>query len=237
MKKLILVVVAVSLSISCKKTSYTVTIDAKGVKKSKEAYIQTISEMGVPVSIDTAKVKDSKVVFEGKKDYPEFAFVSFKDEASGPIPFIIENGSIEIKIDSKDAKNSTVGGTNNNDLFQKFNDSNKSLMKEVEKFQKENQMAMMQAQQSNDVAKMTEIQNKFKTFQDRMNDGSKKFIADNKNNLITAILLKGLVMSEKVSAKEAMSYFDGFDENLKKSKAAVELKKFLDDKSKEAKKK
>lgn len=150
MKKIILIITAAVILLSCNKDGYEVSGTAKGIENGKKVFIEVPNETGMPVAIDTAVVEDGKFKFDGKlKEGIEFAYVKFEDNAS--LPIILENGNIEIEFVKDSVQNSKIGGTKNNDYFQTFNDDSKSIMKKAIKFQNENQKVYMEAMQKQDL--------------------------------------------------------------------------------------
>ena len=108
------------------------------------------------------------------------AFVRI-ETLNGSIPMIIENGNITIEFNKDTIQKSKIGGTEQNDYFQSYNDESQVIYKKMMKFQELNQEKMTLAQQAQDTASINSLMKEFNKFQDDMNLQSKKFIEKNSN--------------------------------------------------------
>ena len=94
MKQLVVLFSALIL-ISCNK--FKVEGTAKGVKDGTKVYLVTADSTGGPKPKDTVEVKNEAFLFEGKIDNLEYALVGFDGINNGSVPFILENGTIDLK--------------------------------------------------------------------------------------------------------------------------------------------
>jgi peroxiredoxin len=229
MKKIILIITAAVILLSCNKDGYEVSGTAKGIENGKKVFIEVPNETGMPVAIDTAVVEDGKFKFDGKlKEGIEFAYVKFEDNAS--LPIILENGNIEIEFVKDSVQNSKIGGTKNNDYFQTFNDDSKSIMKKAIKFQNENQKVYMEAMQKQDLVALQDLQNKMKVFQDEMNKKSLDFVKKNNDSYLALLLIENFVNSKFISLEEGKTYFDKLSKEVQDTKAGKKMKKAFSEK-------
>lgn len=234
MKKLVLFVTAVIL-VSCN-NKYKVEGTTKDVKNGTKAILLTSNEMGGPQPLDTSIVTDGKFSFEGKAELPEIAFVTFETENGGSLPFILENGTITLDYDNKNIQNSKISGTDNNDLYAKYNLENKDIFEKAKKINEEN-AAILSKAPSNDEekAKGQAVVEQFMKLQEEMNTRSLKFIKANPNTFVSILLTENLYFKGKMTDDEAKKVIDGLDTNLQKTRNAKSISDMI--KMNESKKK
>lgn len=226
MKKITLVFLASIALISCKKEGYEIEGVATGIENGKKVFLEIPSDLGAMTALDTVVVENGKFTIEGKlKEGIELAFIKF--EGNGSIPFVLENGSININFVKDSIQNSIISGTKNNDLFQSFNEGNKKLNKKVMKFQSENNEKYMTAMQSQDTLTIKALQDEMKKFQDEMNNASINFVKKNKDAFISILLLENLLNSKTLEIEEVNKHFNNFDKTLLETKAGKKLEKTI----------
>ena len=226
MKKIAILLITITTLVSCKKDGYEISGSAKGIENGKKVFIETIDDEGQIISLDTTIVTDGIFKFEGKLlNGIELGFLKF--EENGSIPFILENGNIEITFVKDSTQNSKISGSKNNDSFQTFNDLNKSITKKVIKFQTENQEKYMQAMQTQDTATVTSLQAQLKEFQNEMNTSSLNFAKNNKDSFVSVLLFKNLLNIAYIPVEEISEHFNKLDKSVLETKEGQKILKVL----------
>lgn len=226
MKKLTLVFVALGL-VSCNK--YKIEGTVNDVKDGAKVFLVTSNEMGGPVPTDTVEVKGGKFEFEGKAEFPEIAFITTENQNQGNVPLVLENGSIEVNYDTKDPLKSFVNGTDNNDLYAKFNNDNKDIIKKAKKINDDNILVLTKKPETDDDrAKLQVVMNQFNELQKEMDVRSKKFIKENPESFVTVLLVENLFFKGVFTGEECKKIYDTFPDKLKNTKSGKSIKKFLD---------
>jgi len=214
----------VMLSFSCKeetKTAYTITGTTPGIADGTEVLLQELVN-NKPAPIDTVLVKNEKFTFTGVADSTEMHFIAIKD-VRGNLPFILENGNIDIKVDTKMLNKSVLSGTNENNLLNAYTNS---LMENSEANQQLNQ-AYREAQQNQDNEKMTAIRGSFDSVKLAQTDYEYKFIEDNSDALVSVLVMERLVFSQGQDASKLKSLFDKLPQHLQESRSGKNINKFL----------
>jgi len=214
----------VVLSFSCKeetKTAYTITGTTEGVTDGTEVVLQELVN-NKPSPIDTTTVKNEKFVFTGIADSTEMHFIAIKD-VRGNLPFILENGNIDIKVDTQMLNKSVLSGTNENVLLNAYTNS---LMENSEVNQKLNQ-SYREAQQNQDNEKMTAIIGSFDSVRLAQTNYEYKFIEDNKDALVSVLVMERLVFSKDQDAAKLKELFDKLPKHLQDSRSGKNINKFL----------
>ncbi len=234
MKQLVVLFSALIL-ISC--NGFKLEGSAKGVKDGTKVYLVTADSTGGPKPKDTVEVKNETFAFEGEVDNLEYALVGIEGVNNGSIPLILESGNINLKFDIKEPYKSKIGGTENNDLLQAYNNLNISNQDKVMAFIKPYEGFLQQVQikkQKNE--KLTEDEEKQyalivaegKKFQAQNDKTSKDFIKKNEDKFVSVLLIENLFFNYKIDTKEVKAFYDKLSDDLKNTKSAISIKRELD---------
>lgn len=229
MRKIILLA-GLSILASCSKVKdneYLISGTATGIEDGKTAILQIQNEMG-PVSKDTVKVANGKFEFKGKfEEGPEIGFIVLESVNNGMIPFILENGEINIIIDKDTIQKSKVSGTNNNDKFQEYNDGSNVIYKKMVAFQKANQQKFMEAQKANDITTMNSLRQESMVFQKDMDKFSETFVEKNPNAFLSALLLENFIGRQTLEATKIEKLYNALASDIKKTKSGIRVNDFV----------
>lgn len=229
MKKVVFIIVSALVLWSCnnlKDNEFVISGTADGVKNGEKVFVEIQTETGL-TAMDTAVVTDGKFELRGITESIDLGFVRFESENIN-LPVILEEGKITLTIVKDSLHKSTLGGTPNNQKFQKFNSDSRAISEKVVKFEKDNGPAMQQAQMTQDTATINKLTKEYKGFQDEMNAYSKKFIEQNKDAYLSVLLLENFLMRQYLTPEEVKTYFDGLDKSLHETKSGKKIKSTLD---------
>jgi peroxiredoxin len=229
MKKLTLLVASTVVLFSCnnlKDNEFLITGTADGVKNGKKVFIETQTETGF-IAKDTAVVENGKFELKGIAEAVDLGFIRIEDENVN-LPIILEEGKISVAIKTDTILNSKIGGTDNNDKFQSFNDASKVVVNKKMKFEKANLERITAAKKANDTATVNQIMKEYGKFQDDLNKVSKDFIKNNPDAYLSVLLLENFLMRQYLTAEEITTYFAKIDKSLLNTKSAKNIKKVLD---------
>lgn len=229
MKKIILIT-AIALSVfACnqlKDNEFSIKGEVAGVENGKKVFIEIQSETG-PLAKDTAVVTDGKFELKGMTEGIDLGFIRIENEQIN-LPIILEEGKIEVTIVKDSLHKSTIGGTENNEKFQKFNTDSRVISEKVAKFEKDNGPVMQKAQMSQDTVTINKLMKEYNVFQEEMNVYSKKFIKENNDAYLSVLLLENFLMRQYLTPEEVKGYFEKLDKKLLDTKSAKNIKKVLD---------
>lgn len=229
MKKLVFIITSALLIVSCnnlKDNEFLISGTANGIENGKKVYVEIQTETGVTAK-DTGVIENGKFELKGIIESAELGFVRIENE-NFSIPFILENGKIKMDIVTDSILNTKIGGTKNNDQFQEFNDESFIVTKKRAKFEKNNVKRIEEAKQKRDTATINIIMKEHNSFQDEMNNVSKKFIKNNPDALLSILLLENFLMRQYLTPEEVKTHYDGLNSELKDSKYGKKIKTTLD---------
>ena len=231
MKKVLLVITAITVLISCNKAGeneYIVTGTIKGIADGKSVILEMQDETGALKAIDTVKVEKEKFTFKGNAKEPEMYLIQV-ETVEGKIPFILENGDIEMTI-NKDSVNVTkVTGTYNNEELNGYKDKGIAIQKKMMKFQKDNTAKMNQAQQMKDSVVMNSLRKEYSKFQDEFVKESDEYVASHPKAFISALIIEGMFNQMTPDIAKITKFYDGLDKSIKDNKHGKKIKKQLDE--------
>ncbi|RAR70007.1 TlpA disulfide reductase family protein [Flavobacterium aciduliphilum] len=227
MKKIVCLVTILFALVSCKKVAdgeFLLTGSAKGIANGKTVIIKKQNELGIVVNVDSTKIKDGKFELKGKVKDPNL-MVLFIKGLQQPIPFILESGAIEVTVDKDSIWKSEIGGTYNNDEFQKFNTQMNGIQKKLVAYQNANFQKLMMAQQKKDQATIDNLKKGFSVLQKEMETFVSNYPKENKEAFISLLLLKSQLKSPNFKLDAFQKDFNNLDASLKNSKIGKELQK------------
>lgn len=228
MKKVVFVFISAILAIGCnnlKDNEFVISGTANGIKNGKKVFLEVQTETG-SIAKDTAIVTDGKFELRGITKELDLGFVRFENEQIN-MPLILEHGTIELNIVKDSLQKSTLGGTPNNEMFQKFNTDSRVISDKVVKFEKDNNAIMQKAQMSQDTATINRLLKEYRKFQDEMNIYSKKFIKENPDAYLSVLLLENFLVRQYLTPEEVKTYFEGLDVIIQNTKSGSKIKAAL----------
>ncbi len=225
MKKIVLLFVLSLAIFSCSKVrkgEFLITGKAKGLADGIMVVVKKQNEFGLVVGVDSAKVKAGKFEIKGKVTEPSMHALFIKG-LQQPIPFILETGEIEVKVDKDSIWKSEIGGTNNNEEFQKFNVKLNGFQKKLVDFQNKNIQKLMDAQKKNDNATVEKLKKQYTEIQKGMDDYMAVYPEQNSDSYISLLLIQNMFNSPKFDLAKVTKTFSNLDSDLKETKIGKEI--------------
>lgn len=228
MKKLLFIAGILLFTVSCnqlKDNEFLIKGKINGIADGKKVFVELPTETGSTFK-DTGVVNKGTFELKGTVEGMELAFIRVEEQEFN-LPIILENGEIKAIINKDTIEKSSVTGTKNNDIFQKFNDDTKAISDKVTKFQKDNSQKMMIAQRSKDTVTINALKKQYIAYQEEMNLFSKKFIKENPNAYLSVLLLENFLMRKYLETSEITALYDKLADDVKKTKSGERIKTSL----------
>lgn len=228
MKKLLLAASGLALMVSCNKAGdneYVITGKVKGLKDGENVILEVQDSTGMIKAVDTAKIEKGVFTFKGaSKTEPELHLIQVAS-AMGKVPFILEQGDINMEIDKDSVQNATVKGTYNNDEFAAYRDANMKIQKKGMKFQKDNMVKMQEAAQKNDTATMGALRKEFGKIQEEFLGQADKYASEHPKAFISALIIESMFNQPDPEIAKIKKYYDGLDASVKNTKPGKRIAK------------
>ena len=140
------------------------------------------------------------------------------ENVQGKIPFILENGDIEMNI-NKDSVNITkVTGTYNNEELNSYKEKGMAIQKKMMKFQQDNMIKMNQAQQTKDTVVMNGLRKEYSKFQDEFIKQSDDYVGSHPKAFISALIIEGMFNQMAPDVAKITKFYNGLDKSVKDTK-------------------
>ncbi len=228
MRKIISILLLSILFSACKseqkqtpeRDGYIIEGNAPGVYNGIRAYLEVPTDRGRKIALDTAIVMNEKFVFEGKTDYPEMVTLKV-NSARGEISFVLENKAMTVDlVDAKNIQGSKVIGTEANKALNLYNDKSNELTEK--RFGISRQLRSVNKEDQN--INVGELESALSDLTNEMKDYPFKFIAENKDNIFSVLLLKRLSESKNADFDRIESTLNTLSDANKTSIPATILK-------------
>ena len=234
MKRILLLLTVCAVLFSCNKAGvneYIISGTVKGVADGKTVVLEKQDETGQLKPIDTVKIKDGKFTIKGSAKEPEIMLLQV-EALQGKVPFILENGDIEVIVDKDSIQKTKLSGTFNNDVFSKFNVDVVKFQKESQKkmmaFQNANMAKMKAAQEAKDTVTINKLMKEYQVIQKSGMDFYVKFAESNPKALLSALIVDSMLNDPSVDLARAKKIFASFSPELKKYKPGKSIQSKLD---------
>ncbi|HPW98194.1 MAG TPA: DUF4369 domain-containing protein, partial [Flavobacterium sp.] len=172
--------------------------------------------------VDTVKIENGKFVFKGSAKEPELYLVQV-EKVQGKVPFILENGDIEMTINKDSVAITKVSGTYNNDELTSYKENGMKIQKKMMKFQEDNMAKMNQAQQKNDTVVMNSLRNEFKALRAESTNYMNNYPKEHPKSFISVLLVENMLNNPDVKVADAEKIFNSLEESLRKSAAGKKV--------------
>jgi thiol-disulfide isomerase/thioredoxin len=231
MKKILLLLSAVSVLVSCNKAGeneYIVTGTIKGIADGKSVTLEVQDETsGQLKPVDTVKIEKGKFTFKGSAKEPEMYLVQV-ESVQGKVPIILENGDIDMVI-NKDSVNITkVTGTYNNDELTAYKENGMKIQKKMMKFQQDNMVKMNEAQQKQDTVVINGLRKEYTKFQEEFAKQSDEYVNTHPKAFISALIIEGMFNQMAPDVDKIKKYYNALDKSVKDTKHGKTIKTKID---------
>ena len=228
--RIFLVLTAAVVVFSCNKAGeneYIITGTIKGIADGKKVFLEVQDDMtGAFKALDTVKVEGGKFTIKGSAKGADINLIQI-ESVDGKIPFILENGDIEMDINKDSLSLVKVSGTYNNDELTAYRELGTKIQKDMMKFQKDNMAKMNQAQQKKDTVTVNTLRKAYFKFQEDFAKQSEEYVKTHPKSFIFLLIIESL-FQQMVDPAKITTYFNGLDKELKANKHGKKIKSQLD---------
>ena len=213
MKKLIQITLSILL-ISCSNDSEKFKIiGTTDLDDGKKIYRVVADQNNQPIVLDTIPVSNGKFEFQGTVLEPDINFL-YIEGVQGNVGFIIEPGTIKVKLNKGDLGSSEFKGTESNDSYLLYKNETKSLVNSLNEIATEYErvIALGDDLLANDLAEQhNELRKKVKEYEI-------KFIQTHINSFFSALFLEKYLSAKDLDTEIAKIYYDNLDDKIKNTR-------------------
>ncbi|TRZ45299.1 redoxin domain-containing protein [Robertkochia solimangrovi] len=226
MKKLASVFALSLLLFSCNKAAkdqYHVTVNINDIEDGTKAYLQKPSPMGQPEAIDTAEIKQGSLEFAGNVTTPAVHLI-YIDGLKGVIPFVLEEGDIDVTAYKDSLNYSLLEGTPSNDDFTSYMVGTRQLRKKMQDLQTQ----AMDAQRKGDTVTLNVLKETFTEVQKEGQDYEASFVDEHPNSFVSLMVLQQMLNSRSKTPEEINEIYSKMKPELKETEIGKQLGEVLE---------
>ena len=164
---------------------------------------------------------------KGSAKEPEMNFMQVEG-VQGKVPFILENGDIEVVINKDSIENSKVTGTYNNEELSSYKAKGMANQKKMIKFQQDNMAKMNDAQQKKDSVVINVLRKEYNKFQEEFMKQSDDYLKTHNKAFISVLIIEGMFNQMAPDVAKIKKLYGGLDKSLKDTKHGKNIKSKLD---------
>ena len=218
MKNFILYISIFAFAFSCNTEpeipadTYLINVEAKGVYNGIRAYIVNFDERRRQITIDTAMVINEKFSFMGNSNIPSIRYLTV-DGVKNNLPFILEEGILNIELNKDNIENSLKTGTENNELFQDYLNELKTKSSGIQSLRNE----LNTASRENLTTKIDSLKLVYKEVTKDIYFFHHEFINKHKDSDFSLVLLESKMRDNKFDLNKVKENFESLKPIIEKS--------------------
>lgn len=232
MKKILVTISAITLLVSCNKKTegYTISGDLKGIEDGTLIYLEKQDGFEM-IKLDSTEVKDGKFEINGNTDDVSISMLNLGDDGIR-IPFVLENGKINIEFDTANQQDAKMGGTPNNDDFYTFNQEAGKIQKKIQEFQNSSQEVFMNARMNNNTKVVDSLMDINSKMINELETYNLEFIEKRPKSYMAMLILSQMAQGGSIELEKSKELFDKMDADVKETQPGKDLQEYLDKVSK-----
>ena len=216
MKNLFGFILLISILCSCnntaKRTDYVINGNAKGIYNGVRVYLNEVNERGRQRPIDTAIVMNENFTLNGSVEHPKLIYLTVNGIPGG-FEMMVENTEMNIEVDSKIIGNSTLTGSESNDLYKSFAKEYTQIKNDLVKAQK----VYKQSQSISDSESIDANKKAVLDLEERHSSYPFEFIKENSDNFAVLPVIKSQFFSRELNIENMIEAFESVDTTIKNS--------------------
>ncbi len=230
MKKIVVALCALAAVAACNDNpnGFIVEGTIRGdLENGTKIFLKKTDEKNQPIDVDTTTVEEGKFLFQGESDIPELHYI-FIDKIRGNIPFIVENGEIELKAQKDSLGLAKIKGTLQNDLFADFLKNSREISLKAMSMNED--MRRAASATPRDEATMASLREEYFELQEEAKSFELDYVKNNPNALISALIIDKVLTTNALSEDEVQQMYEALSPEIKATKVGKGIKEKLDKK-------
>ena len=188
-----------------------------------QAFLRKTNDVGRFVNVDTTAVVNGQFSFTGEQEEPEIHYIFF-DNLRGNIPFVLENGTIEIKTQRDSLGYSSIKGTPQNEMFEKFLNGSREMAYKAKSMTAD----MRKAAADMDTVQMNSLRQEYTELQDEAKNFELNFVKENPNAIISIFIIQKAQQQRLLPEDEIETLYNGLSPQIQNTKIGKKVKETID---------
>lgn len=197
--------------------NYTINIIGSNIEDNTKLYLRK-QEGFLTINLDSTTIKAQKVTFSGVIKSPEVYGIFIEGYKEGIFP-IVEQGTINIKLDINDLSTTKISGTELNDQLVAYKKKSREISDKMNDLFHEFQKARAE----NNSKKLTEINAQMQAINNQKNSFSINYIEKNTNSFVASMVLHSLLINSDIPKEKIASLYDKLSAEVKKSQFSKDI--------------
>ena len=188
----------------------------------KQIYRIQANANNQPTTIDTATVDNGQFKFSGSIDQIDVNFLFIEGQQVN-VPFILEEGQIEVNLLQENPTGMKLSGTpSNNDL--------QAYRTETQTFASDMNAVVAEINQANSVGDnllVEDLKQQYTDLQSKLIDYEKNFIKINTDSYISTLILERFLNQKTMMRNEVKAVFTTYSDRIRSSKAGINVSNII----------
>lgn len=215
------------MSFTPKEKNYKIIGQTTNVKEGEMVYLKVLdSNTHQFISLDSTPIHKEKFEFKGKSERPLYSMIMLSEDINDII--ILEEGTINVKLNTNKLDSNSVLGTKNNDELSNFYIKVKKYQKEAKEYQDKNQDALTSAIKDNDTITLRRLSNEFKGYVENINNAITYQVNTNPKSMTSAIVIYQRLQNNNIEIQEATAFYNNLNEDIKATNLGEAIKHILE---------
>lgn len=221
MNRILIFVLSMVTFISCNKieeNTYEISGNIAGIEDGKQVYLHQQILNGRPVPVDTTEVKNEKFSFKGKVEEPRLHYLYVQDIQTA-LPFIVEEGNIEMEVYKDSIGLSKLSGTPSNDDLATYIANSANLRGKVKAIREQ----VEQAKQQRDEVTMTTLNETYAEIIEEGKNYDLDFIRSNLDSYMALLIMEQMLGTNSKTPAEISPLYDSLSVAVKETETGKAL--------------
>ena len=221
MNRILILVLSIVAFTSCNKieeNTYEISGSVEGVEDGKQVYLHKHTLNSRPVPVDTTEVKNEKFSFKGKVEEPHLHYL-FVQDVQAPLPFIVEEGNIEMEVYKDSIGLSKLSGTPSNDDLAAYIANSSNLRGKVKAIREQ----VEQAKQQGDQVSMNTLNETYVEIIEEGKNYDHDFVKSNPDSHMSVLIMEQMLGTNSKTPEDISPLYDSLSVAVKETEAGKAL--------------
>ena len=225
MKKVLLTLGIIATLIACNQSSKDFTLNGNitgDLENGTKVFLKKVDAQNQPVDIDTTTIENGKFIFTGAAGEPEIHYI-FIDNIRGNIPFVMENGTIDVTAPKDSLNFAKLAGTEQNNLFAEYINGSRKISEKAMHINDD----MRKASMTKDSVTMASLRDEYFELQEEAQNFESSYVKGHPNALISALIIERMISDPNAPKEDAQELYEGLTPEIKATKPGKSVQEKL----------
>lgn len=221
MNRFLILVLSIAALTSCNKieeNTYEISGTIAGIEDGKQVYLHQHVTNNRPVPVDTTEVKNEEFTFKGKVEEPRLHYL-FVQDIQTPLPFVVEEGNIEIEMYKDSIGLSKLSGTPSNDDLAGYIANSSNIREKIKAIREQ----VEQAKQQGDEVTLNTLNETYIEIIEEGKNYDLDFVKSNPDSHMSVLIMEQMLGTNSKTPEEISPIYDSLSVEVKETEAGKAL--------------